>query len=79
MEIYRSPTGDLGWLKWSAMRPFHRLSGPPSNRPLVRSIESMMKRLVFLAIVLFVAVPCYVVQGKEQLVADIEGRKVLSL
>ena len=77
MEIYRSPTGDLGWLKWSAMRPFHRLSGPPSNRPLVHSIESMMKRMVFLAIALFVVVPCYVAQAKEQLVADLDRSYVL--
>jgi len=57
--------------------PFSCLSGFPSIRPLVRSIESMMKRLVFLAIALFVFVPCYLAQGKEPLVADLERSYVL--
>ena len=36
-----------------------------------------MKRLVFLVIALFVALPCCVAQGKQQLVADIERSYVL--
>jgi hypothetical protein len=37
----------------------------------------MMKCLVFLAIALIVVVPCYVAQGKEQLVVDLERSYVL--
>jgi hypothetical protein len=40
-------------------------------------MESMMKRLVFLAIALFVVVPCYMAQAEEQLVADLERSYVL--
>jgi hypothetical protein len=40
-------------------------------------VESMMKRLVFLATALFVLVSYYVAQGTEQLVADLERSYVL--
>jgi hypothetical protein len=40
-------------------------------------MESMMKRLLFLAIVLFVAVPCLVAQGREHLLVDLERSYVL--
>ena len=46
-------------------------------RPLVRRIESTMKRAVLLGIALFVVVPCYLAQGKEQLVADLNRSYVL--
>jgi hypothetical protein len=37
----------------------------------------MMKRVVFLVIALFVVVPCYLAQGEEQLVVDLERSYVL--
>jgi hypothetical protein len=37
----------------------------------------MMKRLVFVVTVLFVVVPCYMAQGNEQLIADLEMSYIL--
>jgi len=69
--------GTLGRPTWDVCVLFICPSGFPSTRPLVRSVKSTMNRLVFFVIALCVVVPCYLAQGKEKLVADLDRSYIL--